>query len=424
MRGKGLSIGLKTALAIFAVAILMTTTSAATERVLHSFNFDGKDGYSSYAGLIFDGNGNLYGTTSKGGSHPCSTGGGCGTVFELFPTQGGGWKEKIIHSFNGTDGCEPLAGLIMDAAGNLYGTTSACGAYSGGTVFELSPDGSGGWTRKVLHNFGNAMDGFEPQAGLTLDDAGNLYGTTWGGGTYGFGTVFELSPKGDGKWSETRLHNFNYDGVDGRSPVAGVVFDAMGNLYGITFEGGTYDDGTVFELSPKKGGGWKEKVLCSFSGITGDGDGRLPLGGLTLDADTNLYGTTSGGGMYYSNGTVFEVSHGSWMEGVLHSFGQGTDAANPRSGLVFDAAGNLYGTTANGGVDNRGTVFELSPPLGNGSWTENVLYEFSSTGTGGSLPYAGVIMDRNGNLYGTTLEGGTYGYGTAFEIIPSMGGPI
>ncbi len=136
-------------------------------------------------------------------------------MFELSPKPDGGWKETLIDSFNGTDGCEPLAGVILDADGNLYGTTSACGAQSAGTVFELSSDGSGGWTRKVLHNFGNAMDGSEPYAGLTLDSAGNLYGTTQAGGLYGYGTVFELSPNGSGGWTKKILHNFNFDGTDG-----------------------------------------------------------------------------------------------------------------------------------------------------------------------------------------------------------------
>lgn len=419
MRSNWLCHGLKMALAIFTNAVVLANPCAATEKVLHSFNSDGMDGYQPYSNLIFDGAGNLYGTTSKGGIHPCSSGGGCGAVFELSPKPGGGWKEKIIHSFNGSDGCEPLAGLILDATGNLYGTTSTCGAYGGGTVFQLSPNGSGGWTRKTLHTFGNGMDGSGPQAGMTFDDAGNLYGTTWGGGLYGFGTVFELSPSSNGGWTRKILHNFNDDGVDGKSPVAAVVFDAMGNLYGTTLEGGTYNDGTVFELSRRKSGGWKEEVLYSFSGITGDGDGRLPWGGLTLDANGNLYGTTAAGGKYYSNGTVFELSleGGSWVETVVHSFGNGTDGANPRSGLIFDAAGNLYGTTYNGGTDNHGTVFELSQ-LNDGTWMEGVLYSFNSNGVGGSLPHAGVTFDGKGNLYGTTFVGGTYGYGTVFKFTP------
>src|ERR1019366_934096 len=211
-------------------------------KVLYSFIHNGTDGGFPQAGLIFDAAGNLYGTTSEGGtSSSCS--GGCGTVFELTPTAGGGWTEKVLHNFNsnGTDGANPYAGLIFDAAGNLYGTTTVGGTYYYGTVFELTPTAGGGWTEKVLHSFNyNGTDGNNPQASLTIDAAGNLYGTTSGGGTYGNykGTVFELTPAAGGDWTETVLHNFV--GPDGAAPLAGLIFDAAGNLYGTTSGGGTY----------------------------------------------------------------------------------------------------------------------------------------------------------------------------------------
>jgi len=231
MRGKRLSIGLKAALAIFLVTLLVTSTWATTnwtEKVLHSFHRNGTDGYTPQASLIFDAAGNLYGTTVDGGTYRG------GTVFELTPQAGGGWTETVLHSFhrNGTDGASPYAGLVLDAAGNLYGTTVDGGTYGRGAVFELTPEAGGGWTEQVLHNFGNGTDGAFPYAGLVLDAAGNLYGTTCQGGTHGRGAVFELTPQAGGGWTDKVLHSF--DPTDGYYPEAGLIFDAAGNLYGTT----------------------------------------------------------------------------------------------------------------------------------------------------------------------------------------------
>src|ERR1017187_5215686 len=428
MQGKILSIGLRAALAIFAATLFVTSTGAAAqERVLHNFNNNGTDGLEPYAGLIVDTAGNLYGTTAGGGTGSNCGAFGCGTVFELTPAAGGGWTETVLHNFNnnGTDGDGPYAGLIFDAAGNLYGTTTTGGAYVGGTVFELTPNGSGGWTEKVLYSFcsqTNCTDGVSPYAGLILDAAGNLYGTTQYGGThYIGGTVFELTPAAGGGWTEKVLHRFpDYNGTDGTTPLAGLIFDAAGNLYGTTQAGGTLlFRGTVFELTPAAGGTWTEQVLHSF----GNGmDGSKPSAGLIFDAAGNLYGTTSQGGTG-SNcvtgcGTVFELTPaagGGWTETVLHSFDlNGTDGSQPFAGLIFDAAGNLYGTTYGGGTYTYGTVFELTPTAG-GSWTETVLHNFGN-GTDGSTPFAGLIFDAAGNLYGTTEQGGTDNYGTVFEL--------
>ncbi len=216
------------------------------------------------------------------------------------------------------------------------------------------------WKEKVLHNFGTGVGGLSPQSALISDAAGNLYGTTSEGGTYGGGTAFELSPAAGGGWTETVLHNFNQNGTDGAFPDAGLVFDAAGNLYGTTSAGGLYYDGTVFELSPAVGGGWTETMLHNF-----------------ID--------------------------------------NGTDGVRPEAGLIFDAAGNLYGTTITGGTNycngyfgnSCGTVFQLSPTEG-GGWTETVLHNFIDNGTDGWQPYAGLIFDAAGNLYGTTILGGTY----------------
>jgi uncharacterized repeat protein (TIGR03803 family) len=408
MRGKRFSIGLR-ALAIFAVTLLATSTWAATnwrEKVL--LNFNGTDGDKPIASLIFDAAGNLYGTTNEGGTH------GYGTVFELTPIVGGGWTETVLYNFcsqtNCTDGEFPPASLIFDAAGNLYGTTNEGGTHGGGTVFELTPIVGGGWTETVLYNFcsqTNCTDGEFPLAGLIFDAAGDLYGTTWEGGAYGVGTVFELTPTAGGGWTEQVLHSFN--GGDGSYPyLGGLIFDAAGNLYGTTLWGGAYPSvGTVFELTPTAGGGWTEQVLHSFNGA----DGFNPEDSLVFDAAGNLYGTTYEGGGY-GYGTVFELTPtagGGWTEQVLHSFdNNGTDGFYPEASLIFDAAGNLYGTTQAGGTSTCdggcGTVFELRPTVG-GGWTEQVLHSFGSGGDG-AFPLAGLIFDRVGNLYGTTGGGG------------------
>ena len=277
--------------------------AAAADNVLHSFNNNGMDGNNPYAGLIFDAAGNLYGTTSGGGTSSD------GTVFELTPAAGGTWTEKVLHSFNqnGTDGYEPFAGLIFDAAGNLYGTTFAGGTYDLGTVFELTPAAGGTWTEKVLWSFGNGTDGHKLYAGLIFDAAGNLYGTTVGGGTPDLGTVFELTPAAGGTWTEKVLYNFG-GGTDGTAPYGGLIFDAAGNLYGTTSQGGTSNLGTAFELTPAGGGTWTEKVL--------------------------------------------------------HTFGSGTDGVDLVAGLIFDGAGNLYGMTLRGGTYALGTAFELTPAAG------------------------------------------------------------
>ncbi|MGA7459437.1 MAG: choice-of-anchor tandem repeat GloVer-containing protein [Candidatus Korobacteraceae bacterium] len=340
----------------------------------------------------------------------------------------GAWTEKVLYSFcaqtNCTDGEGPHAGLIFDAAGNLYGTTLSGGIYGGygaGTVFELTPTAGGGWTEQVLHSFGNGADGLTLYSGLISDAAGNLYGTTYYGGTYGYGTAFELTPAAGGGWTEGVLHNFTY--YDGQQPWAGLIFDAAGNLYGTTYYGGLYlacpggasDCGTVFELMPG-GGRWGETILHNFG--TG-GDGFSPTAGLILDAAGNLYGTTNGGGTYNQyGGTVFELTPGvgGWTETLLHSFGNGTDGEAPDGALVFDTAGNLYGTTGGGGTYGGGTVFELTPTVG-GGWTEQVLHNFGN-GVDGANPYTGLIFDAAGNLYGTTQSGGNHGAGTVFELTP------
>jgi uncharacterized repeat protein (TIGR03803 family) len=264
----------------------------------------------------------LYGTTYYGGASGTGCGGsGCGTVFQLAPGTNGKWTEKVLHSFkaNGKDGYNPDASLIFDAAGNLYGTTNAGGASDYGTVFELVPGRNGTWTETVLYSFGQGKDGTGPTAGLIFDTAGNLYGTTSAGGTgqcqdyngniIGCGTVFQLTPGTNGKWKEKVLHNFNYNGTDGNVPQAGLTFDLTGNLYGTTQFGGANGYGSVFQLTPGPNGRWRAKVLHSFN--ANGKDGYNPYASLIFDVAGNLYGTTvyggGSGGCGTACGTVFEI---------------------------------------------------------------------------------------------------------------------
>jgi uncharacterized repeat protein (TIGR03803 family) len=385
-------------------SLASTSWARARFKTLHTFTQTGAN--SPRAGLVADLHGNLYGTTYSGGAH------NRGTVFELAPDEHGGWKRTVLHSFNFTDGDAPSAALIFDSAGNLYGTTSRGGNPGFGTVFELAPDGHGGWKETVLHSF-NSWNGYTPLAVLIFDSAGNLYGTTVGGGANNAGIVFELAPDGHGGWNETVLHRFNPFNGDGYAPFSGLIFDSAGNLYGTTAGGGTQGFGTVFELAPDGHGGWNETVLHSFDSQ----DGEAPIAGLIFDAAGNLYGTTERGGAQ-GMGTAFELSpdgHGDWKETVLHSFNILPDAQNPATGLIFDAAGNLYGATELGGAQDLGAVFRLAPD-GRGGWKETVLHSFKDRP--GASPLGSLIFGRQGHLYGTTLGYFEKTWGSVFEIAP------
>jgi uncharacterized repeat protein (TIGR03803 family) len=405
------------AAATLALAILGTTarSTAQQESILHSFSNSGTDGVAPYDRLTFDAEGNLYGTTFAGGSY------NGGTVFKLSPQAGGSWTETILHNFgNGTDAQGIYAGVVLDATGNIFGMSYNGGAYGEGSVFEVSPKTGGGYSERVLHSFNvNGVDGFEVFAGVILDSAGNLYGTTAAGGAYNDGTVFELVKSGGG-YREKIIHNFNYNGRDGVGPQGGLIFDSAGSLYSTTSQGGIYNSGTVFELSPHSGG-WSIKILHSFDSKTGDATN--PVAGVTFDALGNMYGTANGGA--YGHGAVFEMqpaSGGGWTESVIHSFADTTsDGASPSGVVTIDASGNLYGVTGGGGAYNYwGTAYEFV--LSGGGWTENVLYSFGN-GTDGRFPNGGVIFDSSGNMYGTTVEGGSTdcggeGCGTVYEITP------
>jgi uncharacterized repeat protein (TIGR03803 family) len=316
------------------------------------------------------------------------------------------YTETTVYSFNGTTGgSEPLfSGVVRDGEGNFYGTTYSGGTHNFGTVFKI--DSSGNET--VLHSFGGMDDGRYPYAGLTLDPSGHLFGTTYGGGLqnrnceHGCGVVFEISANGEYKV----LHRFT-GGADGGLPWATLIRDAGGNLYGTTEIGGSspYGYGTVFKID-RSG---KETVLYNFAGFP---DAAYPQSGLIEDAAGNFYGTTSLGGPA-GLGTVFKLDT-SGHETVLHSFG-GTDGNNPRAAVLLDSAGNLYGTTYLGGAAGVGTVFKIDP-----SGNETVLHSFGTLGVNdGAYAESTLVRDAQGNLYGTTIQGGSGGdglNGIAFKI--------
>lgn len=336
------------------------------ERILHIFYND--DGADPRGSLIFDAAGNLYGTANTGGgSEGCS----CGVVFKLTPISQGVWTYTVLHTFTGdnVDGANPDGTLIFDTAGNLYGTTE-WGGKGWGSVFQLTPNSDGSWTEHTLYGFDRGSEGGYPWADtLVFDTAGNLYGTTaYGGrpgcsprgnGCYGLGVVFELIPNSDGTWTEKVLHSFTA-GKDGATPTGRLVLDAAGNLYGTTFWGGASNgNGNVYKLAPNPDGTWTEHVLHQF---TAGKDGAAPFGGLRFDKAGDLYGTASAGGTY-GYGVLFKLkptSSGGWTYHVLHAF-KGAPGASPEAAPIFDAAGNLYGTTNGNGTKTFGSVFKMTP---------------------------------------------------------------
>lgn len=349
----------------------------------------------------------------------------CASMTLLVASSSAIGREKVIHTFLGRPGRNPSSRLVFDAAGHLYGTTSSGGhctyVQDGcGIVFELTPTPTG-WSYSVLYVFKGHRDGASPEGKLTLDAAGNLYGTTFYGGA-GEGTVFELSPTSDGGWTETVLHRFQ-GGKDGAFPLGGVALDSADNLYGATVNGGTgcsYSCGTVYELSPSSGG-WTEKILHNFKGFFVDGDGAYPEGGVGIDTSGNLFGTTLWGGTGRCSGnggcgTVFEVARGTggrWHERLVYEFQGGNDGENPYGDVAFDPSGNLYSTTTRGGSSSScGTVFQLKPKP-RGSWTETILHRFLCDKVGPGE--GGVTLDTAGNIYGTASGGGS-DYGVIFKL--------
>jgi uncharacterized repeat protein (TIGR03803 family) len=402
------------------VAVLVLSCGFAMgqpqENVLYSFvgGTDGVDPFSS--GVVFDKLGNLYGTTEYGGTGPCSSNGnpaGCGTVFELSPNSNGTWTETVIHTFLGTpsgDGAFPFSGIVIDGDGNLYGTTwgggrNECGGDQGcGTVFELSPS-AGEWDETVIFRFTPGAGGTNPYAGVVLDSTGNLYGATWQDAYNSHPQIFELK-LAHGQW------NYHVLSVSPSDIPANLLIDPEGNLYGMGVDGGYKNNGMIGELMAHSDGRWKQRLIHAFHGSA---DGGQPFGGLTFDSNTGyIYGTTTGnpGG---SDSTVFKLtpSSGGWLYDKIFTF---CCFDEPYGFLSLDDSGDLYGTTTRGGVYQDGDVYTLT--LGSdGQWTETILHSFT-LGSDGGPPYAGVIRDSSGNLYGTTVNGGAYGFGTVFEITP------
>lgn len=393
--------------AIFALTFSLAT-QAQTYRVIHYFT--GVDGNSPHD-LAIDQAGNLYGAATAGGSYKA------GVIYRM-SKQGSGWTFVSLYNFkvsNGGDDGDGPWGVVIGPGGKLYGTTvsGGLGGLGYGTVFSLSPPASTcgaalcPWTEAQLHVFTDAPDdGAIPgNADLVFDQRGNIYGTTEGGGTgtcsRGCGTVYELS-KNSGGWSLLVLYSFPGDTFpDDYAPVGGVIFDQTGNLYGTASAGGDYFGGTVYELTPSNGS-WSKNTIFSFDdGFTGvESDASL-----LIDASGALYGTTQAGGQY-QNGTAFELtlSNGNWSGNILDNFNAplGDAGQGPQTPLTQDAAGNLYGTTAGGGLHNYGTVFKLT--FTNGSWIYTLLHDFD--GSDGRGPEGKVVIDAQGNLYGTTtIEG-------------------
>jgi uncharacterized repeat protein (TIGR03803 family) len=408
------------AVAIIAASVCSVAAVAQTLRVLH--NFGGTtgsimDGANPYAGLTFDSQGNLYGTTARGGQMFCLLD-GCGIAFQLKESSGS-WAENVLFQFG--DGGTPMAPVVLDRAGNVYGTfacTQDCFNNYGG-VFKLQPLANGGWSESTLTNSqffgcGNGICGVR-----FFNSPTRLYGLSQQSNQSN-GEAFSLLNRSAFTWSAIVLRYFD-GGNGGAGPSLYFSFDGNGDIYGTTSSGGAHGMGTVFKLTP--GGslvGWSETVLYSFQG--GE-DGAGPQGGVIFDAAGNLYGTSSSGGSGGA-GTVFQLtpSGANWSETVLYSFEGGNDASAPTGPLTFDAAGNLYGV-ANGGLDGHGAIFKLTSSSGH--WSESLVYSFTG-GLDGGDPAGGVIFDSGGDLYGTTVHGGAfpscqdepYCGGVAYEITP------
>ena len=392
-------------LLVLAASQICMQAWAVTETTIHTFAGGVYSG-DPLAGLVFDSAGNAYGTAINGGE-------GYGTIYELSPSQSG-WIATLLYSFDDVGGSSPYAPLILDAAGNLYGTaiwggntSGACQGSGCGTVFELAKV-SGGWQYQVLYAFTGAADSAHPQAGLIFDKSGNLFGTTAGGTGEGTGSVFELSLS-NGTWRKSTLYAFA-GGNDGATPLSALTPGADGTFYGTTAFGGPQNLGTVYQLT-KTGSKWTETVLYSFSGP----DGAQPVGGSLLLRYEALYGTTNLGGKS-NEGTVFSLSesNNSIVENVLYSFG-GTSGENPYGGLAADAAGNFYGTAAAGGSMGDGVTFTLHNA--SGTWQETVLHNFNGISDGSSP--SGTPVIHQGALFGITAGGGEWDSGVAWEITPN-----
>jgi uncharacterized repeat protein (TIGR03803 family) len=395
-------------------------SASGSFRVIHSFT-GGKDGAYPYAGLVIDSSGNLYGTANAGGRGTCPPQNiGCGTVFKLVRSTSG-WVFQVVYAFlGGNDGQGPYGRVAIGPGGILYGTTieggnQACPSGCG-TVFGLKlpvtcatkfcPS-----TETVLYRFKGNSDGFYPTGDLAFDAAGNIYGTTIQGGSVGPGTVYELKPS-NGRWTESIPWSLT-GGPDGGNPYSGVILDKAGNIFSTTQAGGANNSGAVFELT-RSGSGWRETTVHDFYGAS---HGVIPQAGLILEKSGNLIGATAAGGLI-GGGTVYSLalSKGSWRLATLYNLPGPVGEPGPWAKLTMDAAGNLYGTTQGyPPAGDHGTVFKLTHT--SGGWKETILHRFTG-GSDGQIPYSTLVFDASGNLYGTTNLGGASNHGVVFEITP------
>ena len=389
--------------ALILFASLSRPAVSQTYKVIYNFTGQGSDGATPDGGPILDRNSNLFGTTYLGGAY------GSGSVYRLSP-HGSSWVYTSLYSLKGgSDGAGPAFGSLAIGPGHrFFGTTEGGGNF--GTVFDVwrPANNSLPWKESVVHSFGTGTDGAQPIGGVVFDSAGNFYGTTSLGGDTGNGAVFEVKRSGN-KWIESVIYSFK-GGTDAFNPVAGVTLGAHGVIYGTTSFGGKDGDGTVYRLQ-RSGSHWKETILYSFKG---GNDGQHPVGGVILDSAGNLYGSTFQGGAN-GGGTVYRLSHSSkgWKLTTGYSFNPGF--GGPYNKLTLDASGNIYGTTNGDGANNAGSVFKLRPK--NGAWEFTDLYDFTD-GTDGGLPYGALVLDAQGNIFGTAVVGGTDNQGVVFEIIP------
>lgn len=400
-----------TSFLILALSLWVGRTAHAANTTTVIYNFTGgSDGGNPTSTLSFDAAGNAYGTAVIGGDF------NFGVVYQLTPSANG-WTETVLHSFSGApDGQYPYGGVVIDSAGNLYGGTTSGGAAGCdcGVIYKLTNSG-GHWTESVVYSFPGGKYGASAGSPLVFDNAGNLYGTTPDAGAHGFGTIFQLVPGQNGQWSEKVIHGFTGGKDGGIGSLGPLLIASNGTIYGIAEVGGASGFGTTFRIVPQSNGTWKGATIDAFKGAPNAGS---PYGGLILDSAGNLYGTTYYGG---SNnvGTVYELSKSgaSWQEKVLYSFGASNDGNQPTSTLVFDSAGDLYGTTSAGGDPGCGcgTIFELTPQ--GSSWTETTVHNFSGD-PDAAFPSYGLTPDGKGNYFGATPAGGSHNQGAVFQFTP------
>lgn len=381
--------------------------NSSTDIVVYHFT-GGIDGGTPYAGVVFDQAGKLYGTTKSGGAY------GHGTVYQLTPSEGG-WSETVLHSFTGgADGDSPFAKLFLDKYGRLWGTTFQGGDAGGGTLFDLNPT-EGGWTFNLVHTFTGGSDGAHPAAGVFVDPGGEIFGTTTEGGVsslwcehLGCGTIFWLGGPGYFVWNK-------FITKDGNQPQSSLFYDDANKCFlGTTVWGhGPTGWGTVFADCDRY------IITLHTFGLNGTA-GVNPLAGVLLDSHGNVYGTTSDG--VNNKGAVFKIvaaQGGGSAVKALHQF-LGPDGAKPAGDLLFDPAGNIYGTTSLGGAYGKGVLFKLTPGLRQ-AWTQTLLYSFGDAD--GANPLTSLVFDNSDNLYGTTSAGGAYGAGVVFKIPNIRMGP-